>query len=46
MRGFGNILVHEYASIEDRLVYQMARENLGDFRKFSEEIKKLLYQTS
>jgi len=30
MKGFRNILVHEYARIDDRMVYEVARSRLGD----------------
>ena len=42
MRGFRNILVHEYASVDDRLVYETAKEKLGDFRNFADQIKGAL----
>lgn len=42
MRGFRNILIHEYASLDDHLVFEKARMRLGDFEKFKQEIKNLL----
>ncbi|MCF7876647.1 DUF86 domain-containing protein [Candidatus Bipolaricaulota bacterium] len=42
MRGFRNILVHEYASIDDQLVFQIAKENREDFRQFSRQIRDCL----
>lgn len=42
MRGFRNILVHEYASVDDRLVYQTASENVEDFQEFSLQIRNCL----
>ncbi len=38
MRGFRNILVHEYARIDDKIVYKIARTRLGDFNTFKQEI--------
>jgi uncharacterized protein YutE (UPF0331/DUF86 family) len=34
MKGFRNILVHEYARVDDELVYESVREKLGDFEAF------------
>lgn len=42
MKGFRNILVHEYATIDDELVFNAARTKLEDFRKFKEEVLKAL----
>ena len=42
MKGFRNILVHEYARIDDRLVYEVARSRPGDFERFKEEILRHL----
>jgi len=42
MRGFRNILVHEYASVDNRLVYETAKGKVEDFRGFAGEIKELL----
>lgn len=44
MRGFRNILVHEYASIDDQLVFQTAKENREDFQEFSQQIRDSLGQ--
>ncbi|ETW96047.1 MAG: hypothetical protein ETSY2_47145, partial [Candidatus Entotheonella gemina] len=38
MRGFRNILVHEYTQVDDQIVYQMASERLGDFEVFIREV--------
>ena len=38
MKGFRNILVHEYAAIDDRLVYEAIRTRMDDFRTFADEI--------
>lgn len=42
MKGFRNILVHEYARIDDRLVYEAVRTRTGDFRRFADEIRAYL----
>jgi len=42
MRSFRNILVHEYASVDNRLVYEMAKGEVENFRRFAGEIKELL----
>ena len=34
MKGFRNILVHEYTRIDDKIVYQVARTKLRDFEAF------------
>ena len=41
MRGFRNILVHEYAQVDDRLVYEAVKTKLEDFALFRRDI--LLY---
>ncbi len=38
MRGFRNILVHEYTQVDDQIVYQMASERPGDFDDFIREV--------
>jgi len=42
MRGFRNILVHEYAHVDDRLVYEAVKAKLGDFNSFKREALKFL----
>lgn len=42
MKGFRNILVHEYATIDDRLVYEAVRTRMNDFRTFADEIRAYL----
>jgi uncharacterized protein YutE (UPF0331/DUF86 family) len=34
MKGFRNILVHEYGHVDDMIVYQAATTELGDFTDF------------
>jgi len=38
MRGFRNILVHEYAQVDDRLVYEAVKTRLGDLALFRREV--------
>ncbi|MEW6683034.1 MAG: DUF86 domain-containing protein [Nitrospirota bacterium] len=38
MKGFRNILVHEYAEVDDALVYKAVRDRLGDFEAFKREV--------
>lgn len=38
MRGFRNILVHEYAQVDDRLVYEAVKTKLEDFTLFRRDI--------
>jgi uncharacterized protein YutE (UPF0331/DUF86 family) len=45
MKGFRNILVHEYTRIDDKIVYQVARTKLRDFEAFKQEILRYLQTT-
>ena len=38
MRGFRNILVHEYAAVDDELVFKTMKEKLDDFKRFKKEV--------
>lgn len=38
MKGLRNLLVHEYARVDDRLVFDLARERLGDLEAVAREI--------
>jgi len=38
MKGFRNILVHEYARVNDRLVYEAVRAKVQDFHSFRTEV--------
>ena len=38
MRGFRNILVHEYGEVDDTIVYDVLQNNLNDFGAFKREI--------
>jgi uncharacterized protein YutE (UPF0331/DUF86 family) len=42
MRGFRNILVHEYASVDDELVFKYVKTRLGDFEKIRKQILAFL----
>lgn len=42
MKGFRNIVVHRYGTIDDALAFQLLKENIGDFFEFVTEIEKLL----
>ena len=42
MRGFRNILVHEYASVDDELVFKYGKTRLGDFEKIRKQILDVL----
>jgi uncharacterized protein YutE (UPF0331/DUF86 family) len=44
MRGFRNILVHEYAQVDDRLVYEAVKTKLEDFSLFRREVLVCLKQ--
>ena len=42
MRGFRNILVHEYAQVDDRLVYEAVETKLEDFELLKKEVLTFL----
>lgn len=42
MRGFRNILIHEYATVNDELVYEALQTRLEDFKRFKKEILNAL----
>ena len=44
MKGFRNILVHEYGEVDDHIVYEAVKHRLGDFDRFREEINKAITQ--
>ena len=46
MRGFRNLLVHEYGRVDDRLVYEAARSRFPDFEEFRQAILGALRQDS
>jgi uncharacterized protein YutE (UPF0331/DUF86 family) len=45
MRGSRNIVVHRYGKIDDRLIFSLLNEQLGDFSEFIGEIEALLKHT-
>jgi len=45
MKGFRNILVHEYARIDDKIVYEIARTRLADFEAFKQQILQYLKES-
>ena len=42
MKGFRNILVHEYTDIDDELVFRALKAKLDDFNKFKKEVASAL----
>jgi uncharacterized protein YutE (UPF0331/DUF86 family) len=46
MRAFRNILIHEYAHVDDELAYEKAKTRLEDFEAFKNEIVTLLKNQS
>jgi uncharacterized protein YutE (UPF0331/DUF86 family) len=38
MKGFRNILVHKYGTVDDELVFEMLTERLSDFERFKKSI--------
>lgn len=42
MKGFRNILVHEYGRVDDLMVYEILQERLNDFETFKREILEAL----
>ena len=46
MRAFRNILVHDYAQINDQIVFAMIQNRLGDFTKVKQALLKTFDQSS
>ena len=42
MRGFRNIVVHRYGRIDDRIAFEILKENLQDFYAFIRKIEEFL----
>jgi len=42
MRGFRNIVVHRYGRIDDRIAFEILKENLPDFYAFIRKIEEFL----
>jgi uncharacterized protein YutE (UPF0331/DUF86 family) len=45
MKGFRNILVHEYGEIDDRIVYEAVKNRPVDFEAFKREMLKALKES-
>lgn len=46
MKGFRNILVHEYGRVDDRIVFDIIVNRMGDFEVFKQEILEALEKFS
>ena len=44
MVGFRNLIVHNYARIDDRLVYAVLQDRVGDFARFAASVVAFLEQ--
>lgn len=44
MKGFRNVIVHDYAKLENALIYEIATTRLIDFERFIKEILRALPQ--
>ncbi len=44
MKGFRNLLVHEYGQVDDRIVYEMMQTRLSDFEELKRTILRALRQ--
>ena len=42
MKELRNILVHEYGGVDDRIVYEVLQNRMGDFEMFKREILQAL----
>ncbi len=42
MKGFRNILVHRYGKIDDKIAFNILKENIKDFWLFIEKIEDFL----
>ena len=42
MKGFRNVLIHEYAKVDDEIVFETATTRLEDFSRFKKIILKVL----
>lgn len=42
MRGFRNVLVHQYGRIDDELAFENIRDGLEDFQHFVDEVENFL----
>lgn len=46
MKGFRNILVHEYGEVDEEIVYEAVKARMNDFNLFKQEILKALEKVS
>lgn len=42
LKGFRNIIVHRYGKIDDKLSFELIKENMDDFERFIHDIKKII----
>lgn len=42
MKGFRNIVVHRYGSIDDKISFQTLQEHLEDFHDFTQQVENFL----
>lgn len=42
MKGFRNIIVHQYGRVDDQIAFQILKHNLGDFEEFKKHVLKAL----
>lgn len=42
MKGFRNILVHEYGEVDEEIVYEAVKARMNDFNLFKQEILKAI----
>jgi uncharacterized protein YutE (UPF0331/DUF86 family) len=42
MKGFRNVIVHEYGHVDDSIVYEIATKRLQDFATFKQEVLRAL----
>ncbi len=42
MKGFRNIVVHRYGAIDDKLAFEILKENSGDFYAFTKRIEEFM----
>ncbi len=42
LKGFRNIIVHRYGKIDDKLSFELIKENMDDFERFINDIKKII----
>jgi len=42
MKGFRNIIVHQYGRVDDQIAFQILKNNLGDFEEFKKQMLESL----